>query len=94
LAAEIAITLWDFVEEDIRRPLPPGERVMHTIMAIVYGAFLANFLPQLWLWSRQSTGLSAANYGWLSWLLTLMAAGVFASGVRDLVASMSGTKSS
>ena len=40
LAFEIGITLWDFIEEDISRPLPPGERVMHTIMAILYGAFL------------------------------------------------------
>jgi hypothetical protein len=94
LGAEIVITLWDFVEEDIRRPLPPGERVMHTIMAIVYGAFLANFLPQLWLWSQQPTGFAAANYGWLSWMMSAMAVGVFASGIRDLVASVGGKKAS
>jgi len=88
LVVEIAITLWDFVEEDMRRPLPPGESVMHTIMAIVYGAFLANFLPQLFLWSQRPTGFASAYYGWLSWLMSLMAHGVFGSSVRDLAASV------
>ena len=66
LAAEILITLWDFIEEDLRRPLPPGERVMHTIMAIVYGAFLAYLIPQLVLWSQQPTGFARCDYGWIS----------------------------
>jgi len=87
LAFEILITLWDFIEEDLRRPLPPGERVMHTIMAIVYGAFLANLVPQLVRWSSYPTEFATANYGAVSWLLTVMAVGVFLSGVRDLVAS-------
>ena len=51
LLFEIAITLADFIEEDRTRTLPAGERVMHTIMAIVYGAFLAHLIPQLVLWS-------------------------------------------
>ncbi|MDB5389313.1 MAG: hypothetical protein JWM11_4959 [Planctomycetaceae bacterium] len=87
LAAEILITLWDFVEEDLRRPLPAGERVMHTIMAIVYGAFLANFLPQLIRWAQESTGFTVVYYGWISWLMTGMACGVLGSGLRDLKAS-------
>ena len=33
--------------------LPAGERVMHTIMAIVYGAFLAHLLPQVLQWLSQ-----------------------------------------
>jgi hypothetical protein len=87
LAFEILITLWDFVEEDMRRPLPPGERVMHTVMAIVYGAFLANLVPQLVHWSAGPTGFATADHGAASWVLTVMAAGVFVSGVRDLTAS-------
>ena len=54
---------------------------MHTIMAIVYGAFLAYFIPQLIAWAGQPTGFAAASYGWISWLLTLMAIGVVSSGV-------------
>lgn len=88
LLFEIFITLWDFIEEDITRPLPPGERVMHTLMAIVYGAFLANLAPELWTWLFAPTGMPVVNYGTVSWLMTLMAVGVFMSGVRDWSASM------
>jgi hypothetical protein len=87
LATEIGITLWDFIEEDISRPLPPGERVMHTIMAIVYGAFLANLFPHMWEWSGQETAFAPTFYGILSWLMSALAVGVFCSGIRDLVAS-------
>jgi hypothetical protein len=89
LAFEITITLWDFIEEDISRPLPPGERVMHTIMAIVYGGFLAYLVPVLFAWSAEPTGFARASHGWISWLMTAMAVGVFGSGVRDLAASFS-----
>jgi len=87
LAAEILITLWDFVEEDLRRPLPSGERVMHTVMAIVYGAFLACLVPQLVRWSQQPTAFARSDYGWISAALTVMALGVLGSGIRDLAAS-------
>jgi hypothetical protein len=87
LVFEIGITLWDFIEEDLTRRLPAGERAMHTVMAIVYGAFLANLIPQVLLWISQPTGFAAVNHGWLSWLLSAFAAGVFFSGIRDVVAS-------
>jgi uncharacterized protein len=87
LLFEIIITLWDFIEEDLTRKLPGGERVMHTIMAILYGAFLANLLPELWRWCAEPTGLVAVDYGITSWIMTLFAVGVFLSGVRDLAAS-------
>jgi uncharacterized protein len=87
LLLEIGITLWDFIEEDHTRPLPPGERAMHAIMGIVYGAFLANLLPQMLLWSREATRFAPAEYGAISWLMVFMAVGVFGSGVRDLWAS-------
>ncbi|MBX3436672.1 MAG: hypothetical protein KF861_04215 [Planctomycetaceae bacterium] len=88
LVFEIVVTLLDFVEEDRVRPLPPGERVMHTIMAIVYGAFLANLLPQVANWFDAPTRLAPAAYGWLSYAMTLFAAGVFLSGCRDLWAAI------
>jgi hypothetical protein len=87
LLAEIVITLWDFIEEDKIRRLPPGERAMHAVMGIVYGAFLAYLVPDLLQWSRQPTGWGAAYHGIPAWILSLIAAGVFVSGVRDLAAS-------
>jgi hypothetical protein len=87
LAAEIAITLWDFIEEDRVRRLPPGERAMHAVMGIVYGAFLACLLPEMLDWSARPSGLSATYHGFPAWVLSALAVGVFASGVRDLIAS-------
>jgi uncharacterized protein len=86
LAMEIIITLWDFLEEDRSRKVPPGERSMHAIMGLVYGAFLATSLPELFRLAQLTTGIAAQNYGALSWVLSLMAVGVCLSGLRDAIA--------
>jgi len=95
LAAEVVITLRDFVVEDrVRAPLGgvfAGERVTHALMAVIYGAMLANLLPALDAWRRGATGFAphaVAVPAELVWLLTLMAAGVFASGARDAYAAL------
>ena len=51
LAAEVVITLMDFVEEDLSRKLPASERVTHTLLAINYGAILALLVPVLVGWA-------------------------------------------
>ena len=86
LVLEIIITLEDFIEEDRSRKVPPGERTMHALMGITYGAFLAYLLPELYIWLGKPTGFTIYNYGGLSWILTAMAAGVMISGARDLIA--------
>src|SRR5688572_29199462 len=53
LLVEIVITIWDFVEEDRVRRLPAGERAMHAVMGIVYGAFLAYLVPDMLRWSTE-----------------------------------------
>ena len=95
LAAEIFITLRDFVVEDrVRRPLGgvyPGERVTHALMGILYGAVLALLVPVLDEWRRAPTALTPhaeAVPQTLSWLLTLMAIGVALSGARDAYAAL------
>lgn len=87
LIVEIVLTLSDFLEEDRTRKLPPGERVMHAIMGIVYGLFLAYLIPNIWIWMQLPTGFGHVSYGLLSWVLSAMAAGVFFSGVRDMVSA-------
>jgi hypothetical protein len=87
LLFEIWITMTDFLEEDKTRKLPAGERVMHAVMGIVYGIFLALLFPHASQWARQASGFGIADYGTISWILTLFAIGVLSSGVRDLVAS-------
>jgi uncharacterized protein len=87
LAYEVVVTLKDFIEEDHTRRLPAGERVMHAIMGIVYGVFLTLLYPHASVWMGIPSGFDTVNYGLVSWILTAFAVGVFASGVRDAVAS-------
>ena len=87
LLSEICITLWDFIEEDKIRRLPAGERAMHAVMGMVYGAFLAFLTPQMIEWSRLTTSFGASYHGFPAWMLLVLAASVFVSGIRDLLAS-------
>jgi hypothetical protein len=95
LAAEIIITLKDFVVEDrVRKSLGgvyAGERVTHAVMGIIYGAMLANLAPTLLAWWREPAALAARTVPVpeiLLWALTLMSAGVALSGARDLYAAL------
>ena len=83
---EVLITLWDFLEEDRSRKVPAGERSTHAIMGIVYGAILANLVPEILRWGQLPTGFGQHDYGVLSWILGPMAFGVFVSGLRDILA--------
>jgi hypothetical protein len=98
LAIEVVLTLWDFVVEDwIRKPLGgvyPGERVMHAIMGIVYGAILATIIPTFRKWWSEPTALVKAPPPFptlLRWFVTAMAVGVLLSGIRDLRAAGTGS---
>lgn len=91
---DVVLTLWDFVVEDwIRKPLGgvyPGERIMHAVMGIVYGAMLAFVVPAMQIWWSRPTKLTLSPplvAEPLRWFLVVMAVGVFLSGVRDLCAA-------
>jgi hypothetical protein len=92
LAVEAVITFADFVVEDrVRTSLGgvfPGERVMHGLMAIVYGAFMATFLPVLgeWFAGRGET-LGSGMPSLLLGTLTALGIGSLLSGVRDALAA-------
>ncbi len=88
LAIEIVITLQDFLLEDRTRRLPPSERVLHTVMAIGYGALLALLAPVLLNWAGRPTGLAFESHGVLSWICTALGLGVLAWTVRDLAAGV------
>lgn len=94
LLAEIVITLADFIIEDrVRQPLGGvyhGERAMHAVMGIIYGAMLARLIPVMVRWWAAPTALAAQAPDVplpLRWTLYAMALGVFLSGVRDLYAA-------
>jgi uncharacterized protein len=84
LAIEVAVTLMDFVEEDVSRKLPASERITHTLLAINYGAILALLLPLLFGWAAQDTSLAQVSHGALSALAGLAAIGVAGFGARDV----------
>lgn len=86
LTVEIGITAADFLEEDRTRLLPPAERVLHLVLAVGYGVFIAVLAPHLWTWLAQPTALEPAGYGLLSWAATLFSAGVLAWSIRNTIA--------
>ncbi|GAB4529450.1 MAG: TIGR01777 family oxidoreductase [Roseibium sp.] len=87
LSAEVLITLWDFVEEDLTRKLPWTERINHTLLALNYGAILALAAPYLWEWSFLPTELVPVSYGRWTALATISAIGVGLFSARDLLAA-------
>ena len=87
LAAEIVITLMDFVEEDQSRKLPASERINHTLLAINFGAILALLLPVLFDWALQPTAVLLADHRQISIAATVAAFAVGLFGLRDLAAS-------
>jgi uncharacterized protein (TIGR01777 family) len=87
LAAEVLITLADFVEEDRSRKLPASERVTHALLALNYGAILALIIPMLAAWAGEATALVPVDHGVFSLLMGLAAFGVALFGLRDLAAS-------
>jgi uncharacterized protein (TIGR01777 family) len=87
LAAEVIITLMDFVEEDMSRKLPASERVNHTLLALNYGAILVLVVPVLAQWSKAQTGIATSYQGAGSVIATIAALGIIIFGCRDLLAS-------
>jgi hypothetical protein len=93
LLAEIVLTMADFIVElTVRKPIGDvyaGERVTHAVMGILYGAMIANLVPVMLRWWSLPTGLTAASTvpSGLRSVLSLMAAGVLLSGLRDLYAA-------
>ena len=84
---EVVLTLVDFLIEDRTRVLPQSERVLHTLLAIGGGAAFTVLALQTPAWWRLPGELTAADYGWKSWFLTLAACGVALSGLRAAAAA-------
>lgn len=87
LVLEVCITLADFVVEDRTRRLPTTERVLHTVLALNFGAMLAVLAPTLLTWARLPTALALVDYGLTSWLLTAAAGGVLVWSARNALAA-------
>lgn len=86
ILAEVAITIADFIEEDRTRHLPPFERVLHTVLAVLFGTFLALICPWLLERAMGQGETTFISHGLLSWFFTLSSGGVFAFSIRNAVA--------
>ena len=87
LVIEVLITLWDFVIEDITRKLPATERVMHTLMAVNYGAVLVMIIPVLINLAAHNTAMKFFPKGFYSWVFTVVAIALVVFAVRDFMAA-------
>jgi uncharacterized protein (TIGR01777 family) len=86
LLIEVAITIADFLEEDRSRRLPPFERVLHTVLAVLYGTFLALAIPWLLAQAAKPSAIVLVSHGLFSWFFTLSSVGVFAFSIRNAIA--------
>ncbi len=86
LVVEVAVTITDFLEEDRTRRLPPFERVLHTVLAVLYGTFLGLSIPWLVAQTLEPTAVAFTSYGLLSWFFTFASVGVLAFSVRNAIA--------
>ncbi|HEU4779825.1 MAG TPA: TIGR01777 family oxidoreductase [Steroidobacteraceae bacterium] len=89
LLLEVGVTIVDFVVEDRTRHLPAFERVLHTVLTLLFGVLLMAIAPVLLDWWHLPTAVTGADYGGFSVLLTLFACGMAAWGVRDAIAALS-----
>jgi hypothetical protein len=95
LLFDISISVADFALESNSRAalggLPPGEYILHMIMAMLFGAFVATLTPSLWDWSARETALitkpTLAPF-WLRLTLPVFALCVLYSGLADLLAAL------
>ena len=88
LLLEVVITATDFVVEDRTRRLSTFERLLHTSLTLLFGVLLMALAPILIGWLQQPTTLREVSYGGFSVLLTLLATGMAAWGIRDALAAL------
>lgn len=91
----MVITFADFAVEARVRNVGGGERILHTLMGIVYGAMLAALVPLLLEAASGPTALASLSDvppTWLRWTLTAFSAGIAVSGIRDAAAAVAGPR--
>lgn len=86
-AGELLVSARDVVVEGDVRRLPASERFLHLFLFMNLGIMYTLTGQALLGWHTLPTGLAPADHGWASWLLSAMALGAFAWGVRDARAS-------
>ncbi len=71
--------------------LPPGEYVLHVILAMVFGALVTSVIYDAGSWSALPSGIAyqpAAVPAAIRLIMAIMAVLVFYSGIQDLRAAL------
>lgn len=85
---ETAISARDVVVEGGVRALPRSEHVLHLFLFMNLGVMFTLTGQALLDWHALPSRLAPVDHGWASWVLSVIAVGAFAWGVRDLLASL------
>jgi len=88
LLLEAVITAADFVVEDRTRRLSAFERVLHTVLTLLFGVVLMALAPRLVAWLALPTAVVPTTHGAFSVAFSVFAAGMAAWGLRDGLASL------
>ena len=87
LLAEVIVSARDVIVEGDTRVLPVPERVLHLLLFINLGVLITLIGYALVWWHGGETALVRVDYGWASWVLTLMSVLSLVWAVRDGVAA-------
>lgn len=82
-ALEIWVSTIDTIIEWETRRLPWTERVEHVALFINYGIIVALLGARALDWAHAPTELVRVDYGWPSWVLTMLAVVSLAWAIRD-----------
>ncbi|WP_077000596.1 TIGR01777 family oxidoreductase [Variovorax sp. KK3] len=88
LVTDVVITCADFLEEDRTRTLPPLERVLHTVLAVGFGALLGLLAPVFLQWLRSPSALVVVYQGAWSWCFSFGSVVLMLWSLRNLRAAM------
>ncbi len=83
LMAVIVIDAWDEFVENRTRVLPQNERLLHFLLILNLGFIAIGLAPTLLGWSANRTGVTRADHGMLSWILSVLALGAIGWSIRD-----------
>lgn len=87
LLAEVIVSCRDVIVEGDTRILPVSERVLHLLLFVSLGVLITLVGYALLWWRAADTALVRIDYGWASWVLTLMSVLSLIWAVRDGVAA-------
>jgi hypothetical protein len=84
---EVLVSARDVVIEGDTRVLPKPERVLHLFLFMNLGALVVLVGQVAVGWHALPAGVARTDYGWASWVLSVMGAGALVWAIRDGVSA-------